>query len=286
MVGYCIVKTIPRLILLVIGLFFGLLLWYFGIGYLYLLVFHGVRIPRGAVNLQDFIQSHVWLGLVITLHGTAILGTTYAFRKHIPTALGVSLLLLILTILSITTAFVFERITPFASTKWPISSTIEYKTGTLLIFDSQKELIITPNKQPLVIQALLPKQSKLIDSILQDSRELGRQFAIFWAKGFLPFSVFIVCMLYFLTALGPIFSFSAWPLANLLLGLLFARFALWIQVFLFSEPVLQLISAIAKPIMPEVIQPYIALVSLFLLGTILHIFAILMYLSKDREKTQ
>jgi len=229
------------------------------------------------------IQSQFWIILAITLYSTTILGTNYAVRKHISTMLRVPLLLLLMSGLSIASAFVFEKTSPLLPAEQSISSNIEIKTGTILISGNEKQMILTPNKEPIVVQALLPNQNRLIVSIMLDGQELGRYFESFWINGYLSFTIFIVLILYFLTSLGPVFNISGWPLANLLLGLLIARFALWIQVFLFSEPVVQFVSAITSSILPEPIHPFTSLVPLFLLGTMVHLFALLLYLSKDKK---
>jgi hypothetical protein len=283
MIGYGIVKGIPRLILLVLALFFGLFLWCFGIGYLYSVVFTSVHVPQGFLYLQEMVQSYFWIILVITLYSTAILGTNYAVRKHIITILRVPLLLILISGLAIASVFLFERISPMVPAQQSISSNLELKTGTILISGNQKELILRPGKEPIVVQALLPKQSGIISSIIQEGQALGSYFESFWIKGYLNFTIFIGLILYFLTSLGPVFSISGWPLANLLLGLLVARFALWIQVFLFSEPVVHIVSVITGSLLPEPIQPFTALVPLFLLGTLIHLFALLLYLSKDKK---
>jgi len=278
------VKGIPRLIVLVFTLFFGLLLWLFGLDYLYSLVHHGLRFPMEPINIQELLQAHFWTNLVLSLYGTVIIGTNYAVRKKILTILRVPLLLILLSGLSVASVYIFEGIIPVVPTEHTSATTVELKMGTILISPQQKELYLSATKKPVLIYTLLPKKSRFISNIMKDGKELGAYIASFWIQGYIPFVLFLVLLLYFVSSLGPVFSMSQWPLANFLLGLVLARFSLWIQNFLFSEPVVQIIAMVTNPILPEPLYQYTALFPLFVLGTLIHIFAFLLYLSKDRKK--
>ena len=283
MIGYGIVKGIPRLVLLVIVMFFLLLLWWFSIGYLYEMVLTGVHIPKGTINLKHFVQSNFWMILVITLYCTAILGTNYGVRKQILSLFRVPLLLILSSGLCIASAFIFDRSIPMLATEIPVTSTVELKPGTILVSGEQKELVLSPGEDSIAVISLIPPHNSLIDSIIQDGKEIGIQFESFWHKGLIPFIIFLAALLYLLTSLGPIFTISGWPLANLLIGLLLVRFTLWIQLFIFSEPVVTVISAIIGSVLPDPMHTYTVLVPLILLGTLIHFFAFLLYASKDRK---
>ncbi|AEJ18396.1 hypothetical protein Spica_0228 [Gracilinema caldarium DSM 7334] len=234
--------------------------------------------------MQELLRAHFWTNLVLTLYGTLIIGIHYAVRKKVLTIFRVPLLLILLSGLSVASVYLFERIIPLVPPEHTSSSTITLKMGTILISPQQKEVLLTTPKEPVLIKALLPKGNGLISSIIKDGKDLGYHAASFWTQGYISFALFVVLLLYFVSSLGPVLSISGWPLANLLLGFLLARFSLWIQNFLFLEPVVQIITTFINPILQEPFHRYTALFPLVVLGTFIHIFALLLYLSKDRKQ--
>lgn len=283
MIGYGIVKSIPRLILLIFVIFMGIFLWSFGIAYLYELDIKGVQYPPGILSFHGFTTSYFWMILVITVYSTTLIGINYSVRRKIPALIAIPLILIFSTGISMTVAFLQERSTLIPTIDQPVSSNIEIKPGTIFVKGSDKQIVLDNPKGPYVIAELLPKTSGIIDSLIDDATMLGRYFSEYWSLGYIPFVIFLAFILYFLTSLRPIVSLSEWPLANLLTGLLLIRFSLWIQNFLLSEHIVQIIAKLSGPLLPAFLIPYTGLLPLFLLGSILHVFAILLFLSKDKN---
>lgn len=275
-------KSIPRLILLIFAIFMGIFLWSFGIAYLYELDTKAVQYPPGILRLHEFTASYFWMILVITIYSTTLIGVNYSVRRNIPALIAIPLILIFCTGISITAAFLHERSTPILTIDQPVSSNIAIQPGTIFIRGSDKQIVLDNPKGPYIITELLPKTSGIIDSLIDDATMLGRHFSEFWSLGYMPFVIFLAFILYFLTSLRPIVNLSEWPLANLLTGLLLIRFSLWIQNFLLSEQIVQIVTTLGGSLLPAFVIPYMGLLPLFLLGSILHVFAILLFLSKDK----
>lgn len=285
MIGYGIVKSTPRLIILIFAFFIGIFAICLGLSFLFDYIFNACNVPPSAINVRQLIKNIFWMVQVITLYSTAIVGINYAFRRKIPVFISIPLLFIIITGLSIAVTFLYERSLPLLGSHVPITSNLAIQPGTILFEGNTKQVLIQNKASSIRLTSLLPQQNSLITDLIQDSTDLGKHLAQFWEAGLISFVIAVAFLLYFLTSLGPLINLSEWPLANLLFGLLLLRFSLWIQNFLFSEPVMNIIGAFITPLVPSIMLPFIALLPLFIVGTFIHLFAFLLYLSKDRKKS-
>ena len=93
------------------------------------------------------------------------------------------------------------------------------------------------------------------------------------------FFVYAGALIFLLCSFGCAIKFSAWPLANLFIGVLAFRGILALEVFLTSPDMQEIMGSFLKEALPAPLAvPLIFLV----LGALFHLYSILIYLSKRR----
>jgi hypothetical protein len=101
-----------------------------------------------------------------------------------------------------------------------------------------------------------------------------------YAEGIGTFLIYAGSLIFFLCSFGCAIKFSAWPLANFFIGILAFRGILAMRIFLNSPDIQEIMGSFLKEALPASLAvPLISLV----LGTLLHLYSILIYLSKRRR---
>ena len=118
-----------------------------------------------------------------------------------------------------------------------------------------------------------------LKSIAIDLKLNADLFKNYYSNGIGTFFVYAGSLIFLLCSLGCAIKFSAWPLANLFIGILAFRGILAAEVFLTSPDIQEVMASFLKDSLPAAFAiPLIFLV----LGTLLHLYSILIYLSKRR----
>lgn len=100
-------------------------------------------------------------------------------------------------------------------------------------------------------------------------------------EGYLAFFFYAGSLIFLLCALGNAIKFSAWPLANLFLGVLAFRGVLAFEAFINTPEMMEIIDSFIRKIIPlEASVPVIFLVA----GSLLHIYSFLVFIIKRRDE--
>jgi hypothetical protein len=100
-----------------------------------------------------------------------------------------------------------------------------------------------------------------------------------FSEGFLPFFVYAGSLIFLLCSLGNAFKFSAWPLANLFLGILGFRAILAVETFLNTPEIQNIIDSFLNGMIPLTLAvPFIFLGT----GLLLHLYSFLIFVLRRR----
>jgi hypothetical protein len=98
--------------------------------------------------------------------------------------------------------------------------------------------------------------------------------------GFIPYFVYAGSLIFLLCSLGQAIKLSAWPLANLFVGILAFRGILALNTFINTPEMQDIIDSFLRSMVPVTF----ALPAIFLgLGVLLHLYSILVFISKRRH---
>lgn len=101
-----------------------------------------------------------------------------------------------------------------------------------------------------------------------------------FSESFGIFLIYTGALIFFLCSLGLVIKFSAWPLANLFIGVLAFRGVLALEVFLSAPEMQETIGSFLRGILP--VSLAIPIIYLFL-GALLQLYSMLLFIIKRRE---
>lgn len=119
-----------------------------------------------------------------------------------------------------------------------------------------------------------------LKSLTIDIRLNAEMFQRKFAEGFLSYLTYAGALIFILCSLGYAIKFSAWPLANLFLGILAFRGILALTTFFNTAEMQEIMESFLKGALPVAL----AVPLLFLcFGTLLHVYSILVFMVKRRD---
>jgi hypothetical protein len=122
-----------------------------------------------------------------------------------------------------------------------------------------------------------------LESLFIDIRLNAENLQKKFTDGFIPFFFYAGSLIFLLCSLGYAIKFSAWPLANLFLGILAFRGILAFEAF-FNTPEMQ---EIAGSFLKDMLPVSLAAPLIFLgLGLLLHLYSFLVFVSKRRDNDE
>ena len=119
-----------------------------------------------------------------------------------------------------------------------------------------------------------------LDSLSIDIRLNAEMFQIKYGEGFISYFIFAFSLIFLLCSLGHAIEFSAWPLANLFLGILAFRGILAFETFLNNPEMQEMIASYLNGMIPLALAvPFIFLG----IGLLLHLYSFLVFIIKRRN---
>ena len=120
-----------------------------------------------------------------------------------------------------------------------------------------------------------------VESLFIDIRLNAEQLKQRLNEGFLSFFIYSGALIFLLSSLGFAIKISVWPLANLFIGIIVFRGILAAETFLNSLEMQEILGSFFMNIIPTTM----AVPLIFcLLGLLVHVYSILVYISKKRDK--
>jgi len=117
-------------------------------------------------------------------------------------------------------------------------------------------------------------------SLSIDIRLNAEMFQIKYSEGFFPYLIYVGSLIFLLCSLGHAIKFSAWPLANLFLGILAFRGILAFETFLNTPEMQEMINTYLNGMIPLVLAvPFIFLG----IGLLLHVYSFLVFIINRRK---
>ena len=101
-----------------------------------------------------------------------------------------------------------------------------------------------------------------------------------FSEGFFPFLIYAGSLIFLLCSLGNVIKFSAWPMANLFLGILAFRGILAFETFIYTPEMLGIIDSFLKGLIPLAFAVSFAYLCL---GLLLHLYSFLIFIIKRRD---
>ncbi|MDR1840241.1 MAG: hypothetical protein LBQ93_11745 [Treponema sp.] len=126
-----------------------------------------------------------------------------------------------------------------------------------------------------------------LKSLIIDIRLNAEIFQKKFDENFISYLVYVFSLIFLLCSLGYAIKFSAWPLANLFIGVLAFRGILALQTFLSTPEMLEIIDSFLKDSFLKDMIP-VSLVTLTLpliflgIGALLHLYSFLIFITKRR----
>jgi len=119
-----------------------------------------------------------------------------------------------------------------------------------------------------------------LKSLSIDLRLNAEMFQSKFIQGFFPYFIYVGSLIFLLCSLGHAIKFSAWPLANLFLGILAFRGILVFETFLNSPEMQEIINSYLNGMLPLVLAvPFIFLG----IGLLLHLYSFLIFIINRRN---
>ena len=120
-----------------------------------------------------------------------------------------------------------------------------------------------------------------IKSLAIDIRLNAEQIQQRFNEGYIPYLIYAGSLVFLLCSLGFIFNLSAWPLANLFLGILAFRGILAAETFFNTPEMQELFRTFLRNMMPS----SLAVPAIFAgFGILVHLYSILVYIAKRHGK--
>jgi len=120
-----------------------------------------------------------------------------------------------------------------------------------------------------------------LKSIYIDVRLNAEMFQKKFVEGFVPFFIYIGSLIILLCSLGFAIKFSAWPIANLFIGIIAFRGVLALHTFLYSPEIQDILDSFFKNLMPV----QLAVPLLFTgFGVMVHFYSLLVYVVRRRDR--
>jgi len=262
---------------------------------------------QGAI-LADLITAARW-ALSLSLYGGILIGLSYAVRKEVfaPVALPCIILLTLAFIWGIGELVDNVENVPSAKTRDPplgkpgliLSNTI-LPSGTVIVLlegpaaPNGSRVVATPGKPMLYQSEFAGKNLAIADlppaPFINDcpwflkslAIDLRLNAEILWRHmdtGLLPFLIQTGSLIFLLSSLMFILTFSAWPLVNLFLGCLAFRGVLSLEIFFHTPEMQDVFNSFLQNRLP---LPLVVPVIFCGVGLLVCLYSLLVYLVKGR----
>jgi hypothetical protein len=277
-----------------------------GLRFISLMVEWASSIPqKDEFILSQLIAASQW-ALSFTLYVSLLLGLCYAARNH---AFAPATIICLITL---SLCFTFgvsaaldhlKDMPPAKSSGKPLggsglilsNSLNKNETAIILLNGAEDALgprvVATPERPLLYQEAAVagfdlppvpfrndtPWFLKSISIDLRLNSEIIKQRCL---EGYMSFLIYAGALVFVLTSLGFVVKFSAWPLANLFLGILAFRGILALEQFFNSPEMQYMISSFLNNMLPVTL---IVPVIFFGFGLLIHIYSFLVYITKKRS---
>jgi len=300
------VKNLAKLVIFFSLCFVVIFLAATGFRFLSLQIDWASNLPqKPEILLTTFTAAAHW-ALLFSLYITTLLSLSYAARRHCFAPMTV----LCVFILSMCFCFGFsivldhwESVPPAQVTGKPLgesglilaNSLNRNETAVILLKGSEEpygpRVVVIPG-QPMLFQEASAGSFELppvpfgddtpwfLKSAAVDIRLSGRNLQRQFNNGFMPFLIYSGALLFLLSSLGFAIKFSAWPLANLFLGILAFRGVLALETFFISPEMQEILDSFLN----NMISVSLAVPLIFFgFGVLVHIYSILVYAVKRKR---
>ena len=263
---------------------------------------------KSETTLTLMITAAHW-ALSLAMFSSILFSISYAFRRGYFASMAI-VIVMVLSVLFTHGLFIFLNNWKIASAAAAPAQTVGLSPGDkgLLLSNSlnREETVVVLLKgtedpmgprvvaipgQPLIFQEEAAVGSTLppvpfgddtpwfLKSLAIDLRLNSELLQQKYDEGFVSFSLYTGSLIFFLCALAYAIKFSAWPLANLFLGILAFRGVLTLETFLNSPEIQEIMGAFLKNMLP--VSRVAPLIFLFF-GVLLLLYSWLIYLSKRK----
>jgi hypothetical protein len=261
--------------------------------------------PKPETALTLLISAARW-ALSLALFSSILLSLSYSVRKKYSEIMSVVSIMCLSFLFCFVLSFVFrnwESVPPAQSTSLSlgdkgviISNSLNRNETSVILLKGTVEplgprVAVIPG-QPMVFYESARVNFDLppipfaddtpwfLKDISIDIRLNAEIFQKRFIEGFFPFFIYAFSLIFLLCSLGNAFKFSAWPLANLFLGILGFRVILAVETFLNTPEIQDIIGSFLRGMIPLTLAaPFIFLAA----GLLLHLYSFLNFFVKRRN---
>ena len=282
-----------------------------GIRYLSLQVDWARYLPQRNETLNSLIVRAAHWALSFSMYSAVLITLSYAVRKKIFTPITISGVIVLSLFFNFGLSFLLQNIKTTQTDTQPVksnsmqiggkglilSNTINRNETAVVLLNGMAEplgprVIAIPDR-PLTFQEStintginlppVPFENKIswfIESLIIDIRLSAENIQKQFHSGLFPYLMYSGALLLLLTSLCFIFKLSAWPLANLFLGIIAFRGILAIEVFFNSPEIQELFNDFFKGLIPVTIVVPLIFTSF---GLLVHSYSFLIFMAKRRS---
>ena len=300
-----IVKNFAKLTLFFSISFIVIFLAATGVRFLALWVEWAKNLPVKPETFLTLIITAAHWALSLALFASILFSLSYSARQKYFSPLTVVCIMTLSIIFCLGSSFLLESwksVPPAQSTGVPLggkglilsNSLNRNETAVILLNGAADPLgprVVAIPGQPLVFQEAAGASFNLppvpfadntpwfLKSLVIDLRLNAEMFQLRFREGLFSYLIYVVSLIFLLCSLSYAIKFSAWPLANLFLGILAFRGILAFQTFFNSIEMQDILDSFLSNFIPVVF----AVPLMFLtLGILLNLYSFLIFISKRR----
>lgn len=260
--------------------------------------------PKPETTLTLLIAAAHW-ALSLALFSTILFSVSYAGRRSYSALMAVAAIMTLSLVFCIGISALLENwkaVPPAQSTGIPLggkglmlsNSLNRNETAVILLNGTSDPLgprVVAMPDQPLIYYESMTASFELppvpfgsdtpwfLQSLAIDIRLNGEMFQKKFAESFISYLVYVGSLIFLLCSVSHAIKFSAWPLANLFLGIIAFRGILALETFFNTPEMQEIIDSFLRGMMPA---SYALPLVFSGLGVMLHLYSFLIFISKRR----